>query len=191
MNTAIPAIEALKRVDGYRGRAVVVTSSKVLQEWIQISKRRDLDVDVLDCVDKTVDVGLGITIARPDLKIVVLDSSSTLRTNSNAMITTGNICPRNMIHFLFEDIGRSSTQGLLVPGLDQMDFISQARNSGYRSVYEFEDLETMDLSLESLFKAEGPVFVLIKVFHDSKLLAPLSGDMHTSLRRVRDTLAIV
>ena len=190
MNTAIPVVEALKLVDGYRDEAVVVASSRVLQEWVQISKRRDLDVDLLDCVDKTVDVALGITIAKPDIKVLVLDSSSTLRTNQSAMITTGNICPRNMIHFLFEDIGYASTEGILIPGLDQMDFGSQARNLGYRSVYEFEDLETMDLSLERLFEDEGPIFVMIKVVHDSKSLASLSGNMHESLRRVRDTLDI-
>ena len=191
MNIAIPSIEVLKLVGGYRDEAVVVASSRVLQEWVQISKRRDLDVDLLDCVDKTVDVALGITIAKPDLKVLVLDSSSALRTNPNAMMTTGNICPRNMIHFLFEDIGHGSTGGVLIPGLDQKDFASQARNFGYRSVYEFEDLETMDLSLEGLFEDEGPIFVLIKVFHDPKPLAPLSGNMHASLRRVRDTLAMV
>ena len=71
-----------------------------------------------------------------------------------------------------------------------MDFGSQARNLGYKSVYEFEDLETMDLSLERLFEDEGPIFVMIKVFYDSKSLAPLSGNMHEALRRVRDTLGI-
>ena len=67
----IPATEAARIINRHRDQAVVVSTSKALREWSQVSERRDLDVDLLDCLDKAADVALGISLARPELKVLV------------------------------------------------------------------------------------------------------------------------
>ena len=78
---------------------MVVSTSKALRQWSAISDRRDLDVDLTDCLDKAAGVGLGISLAKPGSKVLVLDTDATLRTNPNAMVTTATVAPDNLVHF--------------------------------------------------------------------------------------------
>ena len=185
----ISASEAVKVINSHRNQSVVVSTSKALREWNQISNRRDLDVDILDCMDKVADVALGISIARPDKKILILDSDSALRTNLSAMITTAHIAPRNLIHFLFEDCDYSSTDGLPIQGLDSLDLVSFAREAGYAQAHSFDDLEDFALSLEDMLEEQGPVFIALKVSHTYPSFCNPDRNMAESLSIVRDMLS--
>ena len=48
----IPSMEATKAVNFHRKDALVVSTSFALREWSQVSERRDLDVDLSDCMDR-------------------------------------------------------------------------------------------------------------------------------------------
>ena len=48
----IPSIEAAKAIDFHRKDALVVATSAALRDWNQVSKRRDLDIDLTDCMDR-------------------------------------------------------------------------------------------------------------------------------------------
>ncbi|MCZ6535111.1 MAG: thiamine pyrophosphate-dependent enzyme [Chloroflexi bacterium] len=185
----IPATEAARIINRHRDQAVVVSTSKALREWSQVSERRDLDVDLLDCLDKAADVALGISLARPELKVLVLDSDATLRTNPSVMVTTGGAAPPNLVHFLFEDSGHRSTGGIPIPGLGGMDFASLAREAGYAAVHRFDDLEDLAISLEEILRERGPVFVAIRVFHGPDLPPYPNRTMAQSLATVRETLS--
>ena len=168
---------------------MVVSTSKALRQWSAVSDRRDLDVDLTDCLDKAAGVGLGISLAKPGSKVLVLDTDATLRTNPNAMVTTAAVAPDNLVHFLFEDGYHESTGGTPIPGLGNMDFTSLARDSGYASVHRFDNLEDLALSLEDIMGKRGPVFVAIRVFHDSDA-PPYSGrTLAESLSDVREALS--
>ena len=48
----IPSIEATKAINFHRKNALVVATSSALREWGMVSGRRDLDVDLKDCMDR-------------------------------------------------------------------------------------------------------------------------------------------
>ena len=176
-------------IEGLRGQAVVVSTSRPLREWCLVSKRRELDVEITDCMDKATGVALGIALACPERRILSLDSDAILRTNTGALITTGGVGPKNLIHFLLEDGDHLSTQGKAIPGLDGMDFSALARGAGYPRVYSFNDLEDLTLSLDEVLRGDGPVFVALRVRYDPGLPPYPRGTLAQSLARVKEVLA--
>ena len=160
----IPAMEATKAVNFHRNDALVVSTSSALRDWSQVSERRDLDVDISDCMDRAPAVGLGLALAQPESKVLVLDCDSTLRTNLGGLATIGESNPKNLVHFVFDDASSTSTSGIPIKEMDSLDLAQIANSSGYAKVYEFDELEELLIGLEEIMRQTGPVFVRVKVF---------------------------
>ncbi len=185
---AIPSMEATKAVNYHRKDALVVSTSSSLREWSQVSERRDQDVDLSDCMDRAPAVGLGLALARPDSKVLVLDCDSTLRTNLGGLATIGESNPANLVHFVFDDVSSVSTSGLPIKELDNLDLVQIARSSGYAKTYEFDKLEEFLIGLEEVMRQTGPVFVRVKVFRDGNPLPFPERTMAEGWAEVRENL---
>ncbi len=170
----IPSMEATRAVNFHRKDALVVATSAALREWSVVSQRRDLDVDLKDCMDRAPAVGLGLALAQPGSKVMVLDCDATLRTDLSGLATIGESQPDNLIHLVFDDGSHRSTEGLPIKGLDSLDFLGMASSAGYASTYQFDKLEELLLGLEEAMAQPGPVFVLIKVERDEEM-PPMPG----------------
>lgn len=187
--TTIPAIEATKAVNYHRKDALVVSTSAALREWSQVSVRRDLDVDLKDCMDRAPAVGLGLALAQPDGKVMVLDCDATLRTNLGGLATIGESRPANLVHFVFDDASSLSTDGMRIKELDHLDLVQMALSSGYAKTYQFDRLEEFLIGLEDVMEEEGPVFVLVKVFREAELPEFPERSMAEGWAEVRARLA--
>ncbi len=185
----IPVPEAARLISSRRRDAVVVSTSTALRHWSALSARRDLDVDLTDCQDKAADVALGVSLARPDAKVLILDTDAALRTNPGALLTTSASAPPNLVHFLLEDAGHRSTGGSPIPGISDTNFAALAEEAGYPSVHRIEDLEDLALSLEDILRETGPVFVSIKVIHHADPPPFPSRTMAESMAEVQQALA--
>ena len=162
----IPSMEAAKAINYHRKDALAVSTSSALRDWNQVSQRRDLDVDLTDCMDRAPGIGLGLALAQPHRKVLVLDCDATLRTDLGGLATVGESAPENLVHFVFDDVTYSSTEGMPIPGLDHVNLIAMAQGAGYAKTYEFDALEELLIGLEEVMVQPGPVFVLIKVFRE-------------------------
>ena len=186
----IPSMEATKAVNFHRKDALVVSTSFALREWSQVSERRDLDVDLSDCMDRAPAIGLGLALAQPNEKILVLDCDSTLRTNLGGLATIGESSPENLVHFVFDDVTSASTSGLPIKGMDNLDLVQIAASSGYAKTYEFDKLEEFLIGLEDIMRQKGPVFVRVKVFRDGFQLPFPERTMAQGWAEVRENLAL-
>ena len=184
----IPSMEATKAVNFHRKDALVVSTSFALREWSQVSERRDLDVDVSDCMDRAPAVGLGLALAQPEGKVLVLDCDSTLRTNLGGLATIGESNPENLVHFVFDDVSSSSTSGVRIKEMDNLDLAQIALSSGYAKTYEFDKLEEFLIGIEEVMRQTGPVFVRVKVFRDGIQLPFPERTMAEGWAEVRDNL---
>jgi len=184
----IPSMEATKAVNFHRKDALVISTSFALREWSQVSERRDLDVDLSDCMDRAPAVGLGLALAQPEGKVLVLDCDSTLRTNLGGLATIGESNPENLVHFVFDDVASSSTSGVHIKELDNLDLAQIALSSGYAKTYEFDKLEEFLIGLEEVMRQTGPVFVRVKVFRDGIQLPFPERTMAEGWAEVRDSL---
>ena len=184
----IPSMEATKAVNFHRKDALVISTSFALREWSQVSERRDLDVDLSDCMDRAPAVGLGLALAQPEGKVLVLDCDSTLRTNLGGLATIGESNPENLVHFVFDDVSSSSTSGVRIKEMDNLDLAQIALSSGYAKTYEFDKLEEFLIGLEEVMHQTGPVFVRVKVFRDGIQLPFPERTMAEGWAEVRDLL---
>jgi len=184
----IPSMEATKAVNFHRKDALVISTSFALREWSQVSERRDLDVDLSDCMDRAPAVGLGLALAQPEGKVLVLDCDSTLRTNLGGLATIGESNPENLVHFVFDDVSSSSTSGVRIKEMDNLDLAQIALSSGYAKTYEFDKLEEFLIGLEEVMRQTGPVFVRVKVFRDGIQLPFPERTMAEGWAEVRDSL---
>ena len=162
----IPYAEAVRAVNYHRGNALVVSTSAALREWSGVSDRREMDVDLTDCMDRAPAVGLGLALAQPERKVLTLDCDATLRTNLGGLATIGESQPANFVHFVFDDTTRSSTGGVAIKELDHLDLMNMALSSGYSKAFHFDRLEEMLLGLDEAIAHQGPVFVLVSVYRD-------------------------
>ena len=185
----ISSMEATKAVNFHRNDALVVSTSFALRDWSQVSERRDLDVDLSDCMDRAPAVGLGLALAQPDGKVLVLDCDATLRTNLGGLATIGESNPENLVHFVFDDVASTSTSGVPIKEMDNLDLAQIAMSSGYAKSYEFDKLEELLIGLEDVMRQKGPIFVRVKVFREGEPNPYPERTMAQGWAVVRETLS--
>ena len=189
MSPGIPYGEAARALNYHRKDSLVVSTSAALREWSQVSERRELDLDLMDCMDRAPGVGLGLALAQPTSKVMVLDCDATLRTNLGGLATIGESRPTNLVHFVFDDASRSSTGGSPIEGLDHLDLIRMAESAGYARAYHFDRLEELLLGLEGVMEIEGPVFVLVSVYREGEAPALPGRSMAEGWAELRERLS--
>lgn len=157
------SFEALKVISQHRDNAIVVATMTANREWHQISTNPDLDLMFTGAMGKASSVGLGLALARPDKRVIVLDGDGSLLMNLGGLVTVASMAPTNLIHFVFENNIYRVSGGQPVPGAGKLNFASLARNAGYASVHEFEDLEGLENNIKTIINQAGPTFVCLKI----------------------------
>jgi len=158
----IDNLEALKILNKFRTNEVVVTSFTTDREWKEISNRRELDLSI-QVMSKCSSVGLGLALALPWRKVIVLDGDGSLLMNLGCLITVANMAPTNYIHFVIENGVYRTTGGQLIPNSGKTDFVALASAAGYASVHKFEQVDDYAKDLPTILGKTGPVFISVKV----------------------------
>jgi sulfopyruvate decarboxylase subunit beta len=108
---------------------------------------------------------LGLALGRPDKRVLLFDGDGSLLMSLNSLVTIAEVAPKNFVHFVFENGTYEANGGHPVPGRNRVNFAGMAREAGYRAAYEFHDLADFEAKSGGLIKAEGPVFITLKVEH--------------------------
>ena len=122
---------------------------------------------------------LGLALAQPDLKVFVFDGDGSLLMNLGTLVTIAEKAPRNLYHCVLENGVYAVTGGQPIPGVNKLSFAGMAKEAGYASAFEFDDLEDFASQAEEVLHAEGPVFICFKtvpeVQNEPIGLRPASG----------------
>jgi len=164
----IDSLEAQKVISRHRGNAVVVPTMSTNFEWPQVSTNPDLDVMFSGAMGKASSVGLGVALARPDRKVIVLDGDGSLLMNLGSLVTIANLAPPNLIHFVFENDVYRTTGGQPIPRAGKISFTGLAAAAGYANMHEFADLESLERNIEAVLNEVGPTLVCLKIVPTSE-----------------------
>lgn len=186
----IPSLEAIKTINARRADAVVVSGPPVMTEWVSVSSRRDLDLELSDCVHHTASVALGIALARPHRKTLVLEGDNLVGPNLDSLVTVGRAAPRNLFHFFFEDCRRHSDAGRSNKANGGVNMQAIAKAAGYPRSYQFEGLEELFISLQDVLEQDGPTFVRLKVVNERDVERHSFSPMVESFNTVKNALAL-
>jgi phosphonopyruvate decarboxylase len=171
----------------HRGDAVVVPVERANVVWPGVSAmpRRDLAESVMG---KGSSLALGVALAQPDTKVIVLDGDGSLLMNLGTLTTIAEMQPQNLYHFVLENGIYATTGGQPIPAQGRVSFSGVAHEAGYASVYDFDDLEQFAVGLEEVLQASGPVLVCVKTVPNPRAPEERSQEMARPRRSPSETM---
>lgn len=155
--------EVLERVVAHTpeaGTVVVATTGFCGRELFALADRPNhfYMVGSMGCAAS---IGLGLSMARPDLRVVVVDGDGAALMRLGSAATVGAFAGPNLGHLVLDNEAYESTggQATLSPGVR---FAAIARACGYESVFEGDDPGVADRALSARPRS-GPVFAHLKI----------------------------
>ncbi len=150
--------DVLRAIAAARGPAICVPTMTTAPAW-RILAPDDLSVTCVGFMGGASALGLGLALARPDRRVLVLDGDGSLLMQLGSLATVAGAAPRNFVHFLFKNGVYHTSGAQAIPGGLAVDFTLMARGAGYRTACAIDTLETFTRRLPDLLTAEGPIFV--------------------------------
>lgn len=139
-------------------------------------------------------LGLGLALAHPDKKVLVLDGDASLLMELGGLVTVAGARPENFHHFVIENgVQFSGMANLALPANGEFDLCAMATAAGYRSVGRYEELNVLQSSISELLASPGPTFSSLVVAAASPVYesgAPqiAFSDWHFSRMRIESRL---
>ena len=158
--------DAVKVIDSKRNGAIIVptmNANNVHFGLPTVTTDQKMDLPISGAMGKASSIGLGVALAQPDKKVLILDGDGSLLMNLGSLVTLSNKSPKNLYHFLFNNNVYAVTGGQPIPGAEVSDWEGMAKAAGYAKVFSFDNLEDLTTGLDEVFESEGPVFVHLRV----------------------------
>jgi sulfopyruvate decarboxylase subunit beta len=107
-------------------------------------------------------IGLGVALARPERRVVVLDGDGNLLMGLGSLAMVGERRPANLLHVVLDNEAYGSTGGQRSIS-DCIALEKMAEAAGYPWVRRVEDEEALVDGLRDALAARGPALLLVKV----------------------------
>lgn len=108
-------------------------------------------------------VGLGLALARPDLRVIVLDGDGSLLMNLGSLATISTLRPANLVHIVFDNRMYETTGGQATHTAKGVNLAAIARGAGLSQVREVRDLPSFANAAEAALREAGPWFIVASV----------------------------
>jgi sulfopyruvate decarboxylase beta subunit len=107
-------------------------------------------------------IGLGVALAKPNKKVIVLDGDGNVLMNLGTLATVGALKPKNFIHVVFDNEVYGSTGNQ--PTISRSVRLDQvAKASGYVNVERAREREDVTYEFKDMLQKDGPSFLLVKI----------------------------
>jgi phosphonopyruvate decarboxylase len=129
-------------------------------------------------------IGLGLTMARPSPKTVVLDGDGNLLMNLGILPMVGALAPAGLVHCVFDNEVYGSTGNQSSPSrASRLDRVAAA--AGYRRAVAVTDPAAIGTALDEMLENPGPHFLLMKVTADEAEVPRIPHTPHAIRDRFR------
>src|SRR2546425_13118611 len=181
--------EVLSAIAAARGDAICVPTMTTAPAWRTLAPD-DLSITCVGFMGGASSLGLGLALAQPDRRVLVLDGDGSLLMQLGSLATIAGAAPRNLVHFLFKNgvYHTSGAQG--IPGGLTVDFVAMAKGAGYRAAYAVHDIDDFKRRLPEILKMEGPIFVELHtgLAEATPMTAGMGTPFHQQVERLRGQL---
>ena len=157
--------ESLKLIASQRTDEIVVTTMGMAVPWAKISTHPLDFASVGSAMGHAADLALGIALSQPQRKVVVLngDGSMLMCLGTLATITGLRTPPTNYLLFVCDNGTYEVTGNQPVPYNTNYSWTTIAKGTGFQTVYEYDDINTLDTDLPRIWDRDGPTFVKLKI----------------------------
>ena len=154
--------EAIAAFARLRGSMLTVSTMQANTPWTAAGQADERNLNLLGSMGSAGALGLGLALARPDERVLVLDGDGSLLMQLGTLVTVGQLAPTNLYHVVLEN-GIYQTSGEQpVPGHRTSDLCELARASGYAEVVRCETVPEIE-ALASVFNRPGPAFISVRI----------------------------
>ena len=157
----------MKREDCFKALArhvkdeIVVATYSSAVEWNDLGPRV-LNYFSMGAMGLASSHALGLALANPNRRIIVLDGDGSLLMNLGSLVTIGAAGPKNLVHFVSNNGCYEANGGHPIPN-PKVDFSGLARSAGYPHTYDFSELASFEQQIGHVIAQEGPVFATLFV----------------------------
>src|ERR1051326_5100462 len=156
------AIDALVRESA---GAITVTTEQAIGAWRAAAPEPANEIpdhlDIVGCMGSASTIALGIALAQPQRKVIVIDGDGSLLMQLGSLVTIAGAAPPNLFHFVFENGVYETSGSQPLPGEGRFDLTEMARGAGYAHTAKFDDGAKFAEELPHLLSRRGPVFVSV------------------------------
>jgi sulfopyruvate decarboxylase subunit beta len=150
---------------------IVIPSMGSAREWMALGPLHDLDfVLVPSAMGHATSVGLGLALAQPDRRVIVLSGDGSLLMNLGSLVTVSAQSPANLVIVVFVNGVYEVTGAQVTPRSvsTPVDYVTMARASGITSVFRWSSIDDWRRGVGEALGADGPTLVVLDV-------APVAG----------------
>ena len=114
-------------------------------------------------------LGLGLAMARPDKKVIVLDGDGAILMNLNSLTTAAGKTPANLVHIIWDNAQYQITGGQPTHTGGNADIEAIARGAGFEHALTVDTLAAFKEALTGILSQPGP-WILVAKTDSSKAL---------------------
>ena len=177
------AIDALVAA---RGDAISITTEQAIGAWraavAEPANEIPDHLDIVGCMGSASTIGLGIALARPERKVIVVDGDGSLLMQLGSLVTIAGATPANLYHFVFENGVYETSGSQPLPAEGRFKLAAMARAAGYANVAEFDDAAAFSAALAGVLGRRGPVFVSVRTEPEDGFLRRSSAGTRLDLQ---------
>ena len=153
--------QCLRVLAGHVKDEIVVATYSTANDWLAIADR-PLNHFSWGAMGLASSNALGLALAFPDRRVIVLDGDGSLLMNLGTLVTIAGASPRNLVHFVCQNNTYEANGGHPLPCRD-VDFAGIARSAGISRCHTFAELSDFESRIGELLKGEGPIFTVLKI----------------------------
>lgn len=160
--------EVLSLINSLKDKRTVLlaTTGKTGRELFEIenSPQHLYMVGSMGCVSS---LGLGLSLARPEKKVIAIDGDGALLMRLGSLATNGYYRPANLLHIVLDNQSHDSTGGQETVS-QNLCFPSLAVNAGYPQAIQTPDLDSLKIEIQKWQQHGGLTFLHAPIALGSK-----------------------
>lgn len=154
------AVAALARV---RGDLLTVVTMRAVEPWNALGQADERNFNVTGCMGSAASVGLGLALAQPNKKVMIIDGDGSLLMQLASLVSISDQQPLNLYHVVMENGVYETSGSQALPGRSVSDLTAIAKASGYREARRYGSTTALDDGLRESFTLTGPVFISLHI----------------------------
>ncbi len=156
-------IDALNAIYPQLERCVVVTIMGAVSAELQSIGHRPNFFYLQHAMGLASSMGLGIALARPELKVVVLDGDGSVLMNLGGYTTLARYKPTNLLHVVFDNESLLSVGGFPTATSTGSDLEKIAKGAGIPRATTVRNIEEFTATFDELLNADELSSLVAKV----------------------------
>lgn len=174
--------------DALPPETLVVTSLGNASYLWAVIRDRPENFYVEDAMGLALPLALGLAVARPDRRVVVVEGDGGLLMHMGGLITAGAAAPENLTVLLIRNGVHAASGGQELTNAE-LDFAALGLAAGLEDARNIETAEVLRPALAEALEGPGPTLLALATAPDPEVVVPPAGfDPVATKRRFQDAI---